>query len=545
MLDAAVTTSVLVVGAGPVGLAMALELGVRGQDVLVLEAGDGVVDHPRAGGISIRTMEFCRRWGIVDEVHSCGFPDDYALDIVFSTGLDGYELIREPYPPLGQMQAAPESTERRQRCPQMWFDPILASAAQRQKSVRIEYLTRVDRLTVDENGFVVAHCTNTETGITRTVTARYGIACDGATSGVRSDLGIPVSGIELLNYSVGVFFRSPGLLEVTRQAQAARFIFVGPTGPIGNLTVVDGKDLWRFTYIAGKERLDLAGLDVEGVMRGVLGPKVELDILSVAPWRRSQLVADAYRKGPVFLAGDSAHTMSPTGGFGANTGIGEAVDLGWKLDAVLRGWGGPALLDSYEAERRPIAIRNSAAATSNFKGWYTSADLSRLLEPGETGDRLRRAVGEELIEGTRAEWESLGVILGYRYENSPICVPDGSQPPPDDYHKYVPTNRAGHRAPHAWLPDGSSILDLFGAGFVILDRGANDGNLAPLFSAAREQGVPVRRGELPSGLADLYPTRWTLVRPDGHVAWRGDRLPDVPLDLIRTVTGHTSRAGRG
>ena len=534
-------TSVLVVGAGPVGLCMALELGFRGQDVLVLDEGDGSVDHPRAGGVSIRTMEFFRRWGIVEDVRGCGFPDDYDLDIVFSTGLEGYELIREPYPSIGQMPIPAESPERRQRCPQMWLDPLLARAALRHPSVRLCYHTRVERLEIDDRGEVLAICTNTETGETITNSARYAVACDGATSGIRADLGIGTSGIPLLNYSVGVFFRSPDLLKITGQHDAARFIFVSPSGPVGNLTVVDGKDLWRFTYMAGQERLDLDALDVEGIMRQVLGDKVAIDILSIAPWRRSQLVADAYRKGPVFLVGDSAHTMSPTGGFGANTGIGEAVDLGWKLDAVLRGWGGEGLLDSYEIERRPIAIRNTAAATSNFKGWYSQADLSRLLEPGVEGDELRRSVGEELVEGTRAEWESKGVILGYRYENSPICVPDGTQEPPDDYRLYVPTNRPGHRAPHAWLSQGRSTLDLFGDGFVLLDLGP-DHEAAPalLLDRAHELGIPVRPESLPDSVATLYQSRLTLVRPDGHVAWRGQRLPDELDQLLLRVTGQSS-----
>jgi 2-polyprenyl-6-methoxyphenol hydroxylase-like FAD-dependent oxidoreductase len=529
--------AVIVVGAGPVGLAMALELGLRGQQVLVLEAGDGTVDHPRAGGLSIRTMEFCRRWGVLDDVRNCGFPMDYPLDIVFSTGFEGYELIREHYPSLGEMRPPKESPERRQRCPQMWFDPILMRAVRQLPNVTVRLRTRVERVQALPSGASVEFI-DEHSGRSETHSARFVVACDGATSAVRESLNIPMSGIPLLNYSIGVFFRSPGLLDSVGQAPAARFIFISPDGPVGNLTVVDGRDLWRFTFIAGKDRLDLDALDVEAVMRSVLGQSVPIEILSVAPWRRSQLVADHYRAGSVFLAGDSAHTMSPTGGFGSNTGIGEAVDLGWKLDAVLRGWGGPRLLDSYELERRPVAVRNSQAATTNFKGWYSSADLSGLLDAGPDGQSLRRRVGEELMAGTRAEWESNGVILGYRYEHSSICVADGSEEPLDDFHVYVPTNRAGHRAPHAWLADGKSTLDLFGDGFVLLDRRSERDDGALLLQAAASRGVPMRREPLPGDQEQLYPTRFTLVRPDGHVAWRGETLPQDADRLVSVVSGH-------
>jgi 2-polyprenyl-6-methoxyphenol hydroxylase-like FAD-dependent oxidoreductase len=515
-----------------------MELGARGQRVLLIDEGDGRVVHAKAGGFSIRTMEICRRWGVSEAVRNCGFPDDYPLDIVFCTGMQGYELIRESYPSLGAMPIPNESPERRQRCPQMWFDPILAKAASALPSVHIIYQTRVEELEIGPNGEVIGRCRSLDSDEAFSVSARYAAACDGASSGIRENLGISMSGKPLLNYSISVFFRAPNLLKETNQDPAARWIFVSPSGTVGNLTVVDGRELWRFTYISGRERHDLGALDVPGKLRSVLGDGVEFEVISVLPWRRSELVADSYRAGPIFLVGDSVHSMSPTGGFGANTGIGDAVDIGWKLDAVLRGWGGERLLDSYEVERRPIAIRNAAAATTNYRGWHSTGDTSGLLGPGEEGHRVRRAVGAELLEATRAEWESMGVILGYRYENSPICVPDGSPEPPDDYHTYVPTNRAGHRAPHVWLGENKSTLDLFGDGFVLLDLSDTDRYSQSLIGAATAAGVPLRRYALPPGLESLYSTRLTLVRPDGHVAWRGDQLDLDPSEFLGVVTGN-------
>jgi 2-polyprenyl-6-methoxyphenol hydroxylase-like FAD-dependent oxidoreductase len=540
--ESTLKTAVLVVGGGAAGLSAALELGWRGQQVLLVDEGTGDITHPRTGAISVRTMEFCRRWGIVGEVRRCGFPADYPLDNVFCTSLSGYELARAEFPSMRAALPPAQSPEGRQRCPQMWFDPILARAAARHPSVTIRYRTHLDELRVQPDGGVLGECHDTDTGERIHVAATYAVACDGAAGGIREQFAIGMSGQPLLNYSINVLFRAPDLLAKVGQGGAARFIFISPTGTLGNITVVNGADIWRFTFLAGKERIDLDAVDLPALLRRVIGrDDVDFEILSIAPWRRSQLVADRYRAGPVLFAGDAVHTMSPTGGFGANTAIGDAVDLGWKLDAVLRGWGGLHLLDSYELERRPVALRNSAASTRNFRGWSAAADTSRILDATPDAERDRRAIGETLLESTRPEWESLGVILGYRYENSPLCVDDGSPEPPDDYSVYVPTNRAGSRAPHAWVDAATSTLDLFGRGYVLLDTGPDDGAAARLLSAAGARGLPLRRAFLPPHAADNYQGRFSLVRPDGHVAWRGDHLAADSDELLDIVSGHSSQ----
>ena len=530
-------TSVLIVGGGVVGLATAIELGWRGQDVIVVDEGDGTIDHPRTGSVSARSMEFCRRWGIVDEVRACGFPDDYALDIVFCTSMKGFDLVRAPFPSMRDMPTPQQGPEKRQRCPQMWLDPIFARTAAAMPTVTVRYRTRIDDLVMDPDGSVTGLGHDLDSGEPVTISARYAVGCDGASSAVRRALDIGTTGNPLLNYSINVMFRAPRLLEQTGQGEAARFIVVTPTGTLGNVTVVNGTDLWRFTYIHGKERPDLETLDIASKLQQALGEGVDFTIEDVAPWRRTELVADAYRSGPIFLAGDAVHTMSPTGGFGANTGIGDGIDLGWKLDAVLRGWGGEALLDSYEAERRPIAFRNAGASTRNLRGWHTEQDASRLLDPGPEADQVRQAIGAELLGATSEEWTSLGVVLGYRYEDSPICVPDGSPAPPDTFSEYEQTNRAGARAPHAWLAPGESTLDLFGRGFVLVDRQESETESKLLLQAGETLGVPLTRVELPAALTPAYTTRFTLVRPDGHVAWRGDDVPDDVEQLLSTVSG--------
>ena len=204
------------------------------------------------------------------------------------------------------------------------------------------------------------------------------------------------------------------------------------------------------------------------VRRAMGADEVPFEVLSVVPWRRSEMLAQRFIDGRVILAGDSAHTTSPTGGMGMNTGMQEVWDLGWKLQGALEGWAGPKLLPSYEIERKPVAARNLSFSTSNFNAWRDVPDTSRILDDTPAGEALRSTVGERLRESTRVEWESLGLQIGHRYEGSPICIDDGSPATPDDFSIYVPTARPGSRAPHAWLKDGRSTLDLFGEGFTLL-----------------------------------------------------------------------------
>jgi hypothetical protein len=239
----------------------------------------------------------------------------------------------------------------------------------------------------------------------------------------------------------------------------------------------------------------------------------------------------------VLLAGDSAHTTSPTGGHGLNTGIGDVAGLGWVLDAVLAGWGSDGLLDAYSGERRAVAIRNSSASTRNYQAWVGGADYSEVLHDGAAGDAARREIGARLSASLYPEWNSYGVAMGYRYDASPIIVPDGTPPTDDKPSDFVQTARPGHRAPHGWLGDGRSTIDLFGTGFVLL-RFDNAADPAPLTDAAAHQGVPVAVVDIAQPeLAALYERKLVLVRPDGHVAWRADALPADVDSLVDRIRG--------
>jgi 2-polyprenyl-6-methoxyphenol hydroxylase-like FAD-dependent oxidoreductase len=536
-----IETPVLILGAGPVGMGLALDLAWRGRKCVIVEkAAAGPVLHPRAGGVAARTMEFCRRWGIADDVKRAGFPRDRQMDVVFCTGLHGHLLSRQPIAPLGNRDDLPFSPEHRERCPQIWFDPILARAI----DARPDYIKPMYGHTLldfeQDERQVRARVRDDRSGEIVTIAASFFVGCDGNESGVRSALGIEVEGEQVLSYSVNAIVRAPRLNELNRQGEGVRYLFVGPSGTWANMTAIDGRELWRFTLIGNESRMDLESLDMAAHIRRAWGD-IPFEVLTTAPWRRKEVNAVHYREGRVFLAGDAAHTMSPTGGAGMNTGMGDAADLGWKLDAVLRGWGGEGLLESYEFERRSVGLRNARWSSGNFKAWKSSASWPELLDDTPAGERCRRDIGQGFLSSLRDEWASWGIQLGYRYEGSPIIVPDGSPETSDTAGDYVQTARPGSRAPHAWLSPGRSTIDLFGDGFVLLDFGAQPEAASELLRAADALGVPMRRERIVDAkITALYGATLVLVRPDGHVAWRGDKPPASPDLLVRIVAGLAS-----
>ena len=269
-------------------------------------------------------------------------------------------------------------------------------------------------------------------------------------------LGIGLSGNPALTYTTNIIFRCKGLVDHHSERKAYRYIFVAPEGTWATIVAINGGDQWRMSIIGGRNPRELSTADIDAAIRRAANKPIEYEILSVLPWVRRELVADAYGRGRAFIAGDAAHMMSPTGAYGMNTGIGDAVDLSWKLTAVLQGWGGPALLNSYEAERRPIGLRNVAEASRNLNRMLSPGENGNLLEDSAGGAETRRRIGQALAEAMRHEWYTLGMHLGYRYEDSPICLPDGTPPTPDDPRNYIPTARPGSRAPHVWLSDGRS-----------------------------------------------------------------------------------------
>src|SRR5712671_1946483 len=475
-------TPVLIVGGGSVGLALACELGWRGIACTLIEQGDGTIVTPKMNEVNIRTMEFCRRWGIAEAVHTCPFPPDYPLDVAFVTTLSGYELGRVPRPPRISEASGPHSPMRLQVCSQMWFDPILQNFARTFPHVSLRYRTRLETFEQSESG-VRAEIIDLENGRRERIDAQYLVGCDGANSVVRRSLGIGLNG-ETLGHPVHLHFRAPNLLETCGRKPATFFFTFDRHGVWSSVRIIDPLNaMWRLTVIDAGPGLTPETIHRKAYLRRALGLSIEVEWLGTSIWTRRSAGADHYSNGRIFLAGDAVHQLSPTGGLGMNTGIADAVDLGWKLAATLSGWGGDGLLSSYDAERRPIGTRSvNMAAEFHSEGEKHGGGTAMIEEDSPAGAQVREHVGEALVRGVGRMFRTTGLQIGYRYEDSPICVPDGTPAYPDDPEDFVPSARPGSRAPHVWLGEGCSTLDHYGRGFVLIRLGTNAPDVSALKS---------------------------------------------------------------
>lgn len=537
-------TSVLVVGGGPVGLALAGDLGWRGIDCRMVEKSDGSITQPKMDMVGIRSMEFCRRWGIVPWVEASGYNRNYPQDCAWVTDLNGFEFGREPFAPPSQERTPAHSPQKRERCPQNFFDPVLKRFAASHPSVQLSFSTGLVGLK-DRGTHVEALLRDETTGATEMVDAHYLVGCDGGASFVRQSLGIEMEGEPVLTYTTNIIFRCDDLEKLHHMQPAYRYIFIGPEGTWATLVAINGRDQWRFSLVGDDQKRKITEEEARAAIIRAVGRSFDFEILSMLPWVRRQLVAKEYGRGRIFIAGDAAHLTSPTGGFGMNTGLLDAVNLSWKLAARVQDWGGEELLATYETEQHPVAVRNVGEAGENLRRMLSP----RILQPDPAVfdqnspdvETARREYGQRYTEMMRREWFSIGIHLGYVYEGSPIVVADGTPPPPLEVSTYTPTARPGSRAPHVWLAEGRSILDLFGRGFVLLRFGAQAPDAKALQDAANAAGVPLEVVAIDNEQAALlYERRLVLVRPDGQVAWRADALPADCAALMDRVRGATS-----
>ena len=522
-----VDVDVLVIGAGPAGLAMAVELGGRGVSVLLAERNSRGGAAPRAKTTNVRTRTHLRRWGIADELAAASpLGIDYPNDIRFVTRLAGHPLAHFS----DAFNAAPNRNnlypEHAQWVPQYTLERVMLDHVRTLPSVEICFGRSFISATQEE-GAVISHLAS-EDG-ERSVRSRYLVGADGARSAVRELIGARMQGRYGITRNYNIVFRAPGLAEAHAQGPAVQYWQVNSDGA-SLIGPMDSGDVWFFMPTGMKEGETLSNADAAAAITRATGVELPYEILSTDEWMASRLLADHYRKGGAFLVGDACHLHPPFGGYGMNMGIADSVDLGWKMAATLQGWGGPKLLDSYEAERRPIheIVMEEAVANNTMLGGQIYQE--GLEDETPDGERLRRETGERILAGKSREFVTLGTVLGLGYEDSPVIVADGAPAPPRDGKVYTPNARPGSLAPHAWLRDGRSLYDLFGGGMALVAADdAEESDLVRAEADARTAGVPLTVVR-PQGVAvrEFYEAALTLVRPDQHVAWRGERWsPDA------------------
>nr|WP_181726096.1 FAD-dependent monooxygenase [Polaromonas sp.]QJS06427.1 2-polyprenyl-6-methoxyphenol hydroxylase [Polaromonas sp.] len=544
------TTDVAIIGGGPAGLMLAIELGCRGVDCVVLEEDIAAPDFPKANATSSRTMEHYRRRGFAGQIRSLGLAADHPQDVVYCTTLAGRELTRFSIPSRSQALSrtsfgdygeeswpTPELPHRGQ---QMFIEPVLRAQAQQYACVRLMLGYQAESIAMDEQQVRIAG-RHAESRETFALNARYVVGCDGPRSLVRKTCGIRYSGQseEARDFFGGqmlsVYFTSRTLYQVLGKEKAWQYWAVNAVQR-GLLIAIDGIDQFLFCLQLSAGQTP-ESVDFRAAMFAAIGREFAFELIATGPWHAGfTLVADRFCKGRAFIAGDAAHLFTPTGGMGYNTSVDDAVNLGWKLAAVVKGWAGEELLDSYEAERKPIAQRNTTFARAMADSIGGIKVPPNVDAEGLDAERVRQQLGDALHRHVRNEFNIPGLQLGLRYEGSPIVASEAGARTLDEPNHYLPSARPGARAPHIWL-DGTSIFDLFGRDYTLLCFTASDHNAPPADAlawqaAAAAMNVPLALVCCSSlDARALYGADRVLVRPDHHVAWRGDASADAPALL--------------
>ncbi len=543
------TTPVLISGGGPVGLVLSIELAWRGVPSIVLNTEPTTAVHPQGNTHNSRTMEHYRRLGIADRVRAVGLPPEFTTDISYLTRFTGHEFARIPMPSSAEKQRriaeqdmsflTPEPIHRSS---QFYVEPELFAHAETLDGIDLRFGWELIDFTqyADRVESTIRH---SETGDTETIVSKWLAGCDGAQGYTRRALDIPYRGeggdevAFFIGKMLSVYIDAPGIHDVMNMEPAWQYWTVNNDARTCIVTLdAKGKFVVLAKYPDSGEP-DEAEIICD--IQDAFGAEIDIEVISIRQWTAGNaLVADRYGDGRVLLAGDAVHLFTPTGGFGMNTGVEDAVNLGWKIAAVHHGWAPEALLDTYEGERRPIGIRNTQSSRKLASDVATIQVPAALEEETAEGQKARADLGRHL-SGFTEEFASLGIQLGARYDASPLIANDGTEPPPDSPVEYVPTACPGGRAPHQWLNDGASIHDRFGKWFTLVKFGSASTDTAAFAAAAEALDVPLDIVDVAEKAArDLYACTFALIRPDHHVAWRGDSLPADTEALMRQVSGN-------
>ncbi len=539
--------SVLIVGAGPVGLCLALDLAQRGIHVTVLEQrAAGERPSVKCNHVSSRTMEFFRRLGLGKDVRGVGLPDEYPNDVVVRTQATGYELTRihipcrrDRYTDVSGPDGWWPTPEPPHRVNQIFFEPVLFAHAAANSRIRILNRTRVEEV-AQSAAAVAVLARNLDTNEAVRLTGRYLVGCDGGRSLVRKAIGAQLIGDEVIQRVQSSYFRAPELIERITKPDAWMSYLYHPARA-GNLVAIDGRELWLLhNYLLAHEP-DFDGVDRDACIRLLLGvgPEFRYELIAKEDWIGRRLVADRLQDRRIFICGDAAHLWVPYAGYGMNAGIADAMNLSWKLAARLKGWASEAILETYEVERLPITEQVSRFAMGHAQGAIkerTSVPPTA-LDDTAAGAAIRKEIGEAAYALHVQQFACAGLNFGYYYPDSPLIAYDGEAAPAYTMFDYTPSTAPGCRTPHLWLEDGRSLYDAVGLDYTMLRFDARV-DLAPLLSAAGQAGVPlalldVRSPQTPAA----YRHKLVLNRPDGHVAWRGNATPADPTELIGLIAG--------
>lgn len=533
-------TDVLIVGAGPVGLTLAIDLGQKGVRCTLIEKKEAPEFLPKMERCNARTMEIFRRMGLSERIRKAGLDAAVPMDVYVVLAMNEPPLLRLPYPSVNealeeirQSEDASQPLESYQLISQYTLEPLLKSVAEQSPTVTVRYGSEFVSLEQDEGG--VTARTVTKNG-DMTYHAKYVVGCDGGASPVRKQLGIKLRGEgnllhlrQALYYSEELYSRIP----LGAGPGRGRHYHVAD-GQATFLIMQDSTKHWTLHAVVEKDE------DMAAQFEKAVGVPVDYKMLYVGQWKQNLLLADHYGAGRVFLAGDAAHLVIPTGGLGMNTGVGDAIDLGWKLAATLQGWGGPNLLRSYEIERRQVGDRNVGAsryASLGRRKWRSQyrPDIRDRTSAGQmTRDNLTRIADVE----QRKTNEMIGAELGYRYVGSPV-ITDEPGGPEHLFREYHPTTWPGARLPHLWLDKNDPVQDHIGPGYTMLRLGGTSIDTSAVEGAFKARGVPYQTLDIALRRArDIYGYDLVLVRPDMHVVWRGKQAPEDAEDLAAMVTGH-------
>lgn len=542
---------VLIVGAGPVGLTLAMDLASRGVKVTIAETRRfAEPPNVKCNHVSARTMEVFRRLGVARKLRDAGLPADHPNDVVFRTSVTGIELTRIPIPCRRDRYKETEgpdawwpTPEPPHRINQIYLEPILLRHAAELPNVTLLNRTQVTDFEQDDEG-VSATAVDLDNGTARTIRCRFLVGCDGGSSGVRKKMGAKLEGTAVIQRVQSTFIRAPELRAMIPGKPAWSCYSVNPRR-CGTVFAIDGHETWLVHNHLNAHEPEFDSVDRDWAIREILGVGADFryEVISKEDWVGRRLVADRFRDRRVFIAGDAAHLWVPYAGYGMNAGIADAINLSWLLSACVQGWADERILDAYEAERQPITEQVSHFAMDHAQKMIRArrAVPADIEAPGAEGDALRADVGREAYDLNVQQFCCGGLNFGYYYTGSPIIAPDDEAPPAYSMGSFTPSTVPGCRAPHFWLGDGRSLYDAFGPGYTLLrfDRATD---VRALVRAAASSGMPLTVIDIDAAdIPSAYRHRLLLCRADQHVAWRGDHVPQDAGELVARLRGRPVR----